>query len=439
MLVLIAASLAYLPLLNWQDPSLKHTDNPSLLEARSLLRGTITLPERAHDTALHRGEPVNVFQPGQTLFFLLQLAALGERALDVFQVQIFLLFTLSTVLLGLALLDLSKGRLVVSVSLAVSAMLGAPYIATLRLMMVGSVYRVNHCLSALFVIGLLVLIGRRSSNEEGLFLIGACIGAAMLFRGQNVLLLGLPLSFLLQSSDGTAWRIREALATPTARKELVGPVARLALCPILAIVIIAGFQTARFNDPFETGYAAIYEGRSDYLADRAHRHGLFSLHFLPENLDRTLFAFPGFEFDGWRITRIIADPRGNSLLMSQPILLLGLCLWRSVKHARAQSFLLTSLMLAIPVWMYHNPGFYAPGYMRLSLDYLFLWIATLAVLVGYGKRSRVLQWGMCVAAGLALLYGGALLNVELSVKSLSVLLGCRIADRRSVVGTRTGG
>ena len=418
--VLIIASLLYMTRVNWRDPSLKHGDNPSLLEAKRILQGEITLPERVHDTALSGGEPVNVFQPGQTLFFLIQLAVVGERILEVFQVQMFLLFVLSTLSLGLALFYLSDGRLILSVSLAISAMLGAPYIASLRLMMVGSVYRVNHCLSALFVIGFLILLGRRWSKKAPL-LVGACIGGAMLFRAQNVLLLVLPLSVFFQSSDGKTWRFSDAVSTPVARRELVRYVTILAVFPVLALIIVGVFQTLRFHNPFETGYAAIYEGRSGYLAQRANRYGLFSLHFLPENLYRTFFALPTFQFDGWRISEIVADPRGNSLLASQPVLLLGLMLWRSVKNARAQSFVFTSLLLAIPVWLYHNPGFYAPGYMRLSLDYLLLWIATLAVLARYATSSRILKWASIVLAILAVLYGIALWNLELSVPDLSLL------------------
>lgn len=172
---------------------------------------------------------------------------------------------------------------------------------------------------------------------------------------------------------------------------------------------------ARFHNPLETGYARLYDGRSDYLAQRAHDHGLFSLHFLPENLFRMICAFPKFEFEGWRIQRIVGDPRGNSLLFSQPILLVVPFLWRSLKAARAQSFLFMSLLLAVPVWLYHNPGFYAPGYMRLSLDYLVLWLATIAVLGRYVSRSKCLPWGSVGLTALSVWYGIALLTIGISV------------------------
>jgi len=208
----VAASLAFLFLLDGSDLSLRHNDNPSLLEARSILMGRIALPQMVHDTALHRGQVINVFQPGQTIFFLAQLVAAGDRMLSVFQAEMFLVFVLSVFLFSLVLLQLSGGRAVLSASLVASAMFGAPYIASLRLALVGSVYRVNHCLSILFVVGLLVLVEKEATHWR-LLLMGACIGGAMLFRAQNVLLLFLPLSYLLQDSEGRSWQVAEAIST----------------------------------------------------------------------------------------------------------------------------------------------------------------------------------------------------------------------------------
>jgi hypothetical protein len=416
-LIMILLSFTYLPFLNWEDLSLKHNENPSLREAQSILQGRITLSERTHDTALSDGQPVNVFQPGQTLFFLIHLVTIGKGALEVFQAEMFFLFVVSAALFGLALFHLSGGKLIVSSTLAASALFGAPYIANLRLMMVGSMYRVNHGLSILFLIGLLILL-TNDTVEKRMFVIGGCIAVSMLFRAQNVLLLTLPLSYLFQDSDKESWQITEAISNPASRKRLIEYTMKLMVFPLLAILIIIGFQTARFGDPFKSGYISIYEGRNDYLAQRADQHGLFSLRYLPENLFRTLCAIPKFNFQGMRLTEIIADPRGNSLLFTQPILLMGLFLWPGLKNAQAQAFLLTSLLLAIPVWLYHNPGFYAPGYMRLSLDYLFLWIATLAVMTRHSDRLTALRRGLFILAGFSVLYGRALLTTEVAVKTI---------------------
>jgi hypothetical protein len=231
---------------------------------------------------------------------------------------------------------------------------------------------------------------------------------------QNALLLLLPLSALLQDAEGKSWQIPEAVSTPAARLALAGRLAKLSVFPLLAIIIIAGFQMARFQNPFETGYEYIYVARSDFLAQRAKDYGLFSLHFLPENLFRTLFAFPIFEIDGWHVQKIIGDARGNSLLFSQPILLALLFVRKGIVTAQAKSFLIVSLLLTLPVLFYHNPGIKAPGYMRLSLDYLPLWIATLAVFARHVPRSRFVLGVAIISAIWSTLYGIALLKIGAS-------------------------
>ena len=409
-LILVVASLVFLPLLNRDDASIEQT-NTSLLEAQSILKGKITLPDRIHDTAVYGGQALNILQPGQTIFFLVHLIAVGATgAVAMLQVELTLMFVLSVFLFSRALFKLSDGQAVLSMSLAASAMFGAPYIANLPIALNGSAYRINHVLSILFISAFLVLVGSQNLDKK-LLLVGLCIGAAMLFRMQNALLVLLPLSLILQDSEGRAWQISEAVSTPAARMALAGRVARLFVFPLLAVIIIAGFQMAKFQNPLETGYEYIYVGRSDFLAQRAKDYGLFSLHFLPENLFRTLFAFPIFEIDGWGIQRIIGDPKGNSILFSQPILLTIFFLRNSLVTARAKSFLFVSLLLTIPVLFYHNPGIKAPGYMRLSLDYLPLWIATIAVFARYMPKSRFVLWASVVSAIWSTLYGVALLKM----------------------------
>jgi hypothetical protein len=225
----------------------------------------------------------------------------------------------------------------------------------------------------------------------------------MLFRAQHFLLLLLPILMLLQDNDGVYWRVRQLLSDPTMRSQIIKKLGLLFLIPILVSIVILGFQAARFGNAFETGYKYLYEGRTDYLASRAKMYGLFSTHFLFENIYRTFFAFPKIELAGYRIV-VGTDPLGNSLIFSQAILLTFMFLLRGLRAARGQSFILTSLAMAIPVWLYHNPGLRAPGYMRLSLDYLALWLATLAVCVRYTRLSNTVRFASVFLAGWAVLY-----------------------------------
>lgn len=413
-LALVILSMYYTLLVNWKDLSLRIVKNPAFLEAQSLLGGNIALRERVHDTALYRGKVYNVFQPGQTLFFLVHLAFGNDNALSLFQAEIFFLFLLSVFFFCAALYRLAKGRRLLPVLLAVSIMFGAPYITNLQQAIYGHVARVNNHFVFFFVAVFLYLVSF-PHQQQNYLLIGTSIGAAMVFRAQNILLLILPLSQLLQDVKGDAWHIKSALASPPVRKKLMVHIATLLVVPVLAALTIAAFQMARFGNPLETGYMYLYQGRDDVISQNAKEHGLYSIQFLGSNVRQTLFAFPRLRFAGWQITEIIGDARGNSLLYSQPILLTGCLMLKSHRKARVHSFLILSMLMTIPVLLYHNPGYYAPGYMRLSLDYLPLWISTLAVASRETEHGKVLGIPTLLCALWAVLYGLALLTVQVSV------------------------
>lgn len=399
-LSLSLAGLAFASLVSWESPSFRNPANPCFLEARSLLKGRIELPERAHDTSLFRGKALNPFQPGQTLLFAVMLVMGRGFFPNYYQLGILAVAISTAAFLQLALLRLSGGKSVFSALLTISLLCGAPYLTNLPGAYYGSVYRVNHCIALLFVSALLALLSGRPSTRK-LFLAGLCIGMCTLFRLQHILLLVLPLMWILQSSDGMRWQARRVFSAPTLRAPFCKGAGALCIMPVLALATVMAFQAIRFGNPIETGYGLIYEGRTDYLALRARKHGILSIRFLPENLYRTFLAAPEIEFQGWSILSVKGDPRGNALFFSQPILLLFLCASLGLRRARVQAFLLASLILALPVWLYHNPGVHAPGYMRYSLDYLFVWAGTLAAALeqeGLPGIARILALPMSFAS-----------------------------------------
>jgi hypothetical protein len=70
------------------------------------------------------------------------------------------------------------------------------------------------------------------------------------------------------------------------------------------------------------------------------------------------------------------------------------------------------MLLAIPVWLYHNPGMTAPGYMRLSLDYLPMWLATIAVMARHAPKSRFIMYAAITSTAWSIFYGIALLKIK---------------------------
>ena len=358
--------------------------NPAQLEARAIRAGGLALPERLHDTAVSGGRVYNVFQPGLTLVYLV-LEQLHDPRGAAIPLLVFALFVLTTAVLYRTLLMLTEGRRLLSFALTASMMFGAPYLANLKPAMAGAPWRLNQCFAVFFVVASLWAVARGRESRM-LLIAGLFIGAAMVFRAQLILLLTLPLLLMLRDP-------REARSP--------GP---LFFFPALAILMVLGVQAARFGSPFETGYMLLYEGRSDDLALRAARYGLFSWHFLWENLNRTLLAIPWPRFENGVFVGLALDDRGNSLLVSQPILLLGLAAWRRPRRGHLKIYVAVSALMALPVLLHHNPGWYAPGYMRLALDYLPVWIAAAAVALG-PSSSRWTPWLAIVLAAFALAYG----------------------------------
>ncbi|MEB3356095.1 MAG: hypothetical protein VKK04_05165 [Synechococcales bacterium] len=407
-LFVLGACVRFLHLVAFNQLQFNNPENPAFLEAQSLLNGTIALPARVHDTAVFDGAARNIFQPGQTLYFLAHLGLGGTASLAYYQLELVAIALISALLLNIALLRLSGSKVIFSLSLTLSMMLGAPYFASFPSALGGSIYRANHCFSIVFLVAFLVLISSKLTATR-LGWIGACIGAAMLFRAQYVLLLLLPVLLLLQDDEGQRWDLKANLGNPSQRRELLKKIGCLVIAPALALLLILGFQAARFNNPLENGYLLAYEGREDYIADRAQDHGILSEYFLPENLYRTFWAAPELDFDGWEIEGVKGDRRGNSLIFSQPILLMALLIWPSLRNPRVQAWAIASLVLALPVWLYHNPGVYAPGYMRLSLDYIMLWAGALAVGVQRATVPRPLLWLTVPAALWAMFYASLLI------------------------------
>ena len=362
----------------------KLSRNPCYAEAKSLLDGSIELPKRLHDSAVHKKHYYNVFQSGQTLFFLGHLWVNPTRGLRYFPLEMVFLMLLSVAFFFCGVFKLSNGNSLIAACLTISFFGGAPYLASFPSAMQGYVCRVNHCFSILFFAMLFVVVSAPLTFRRCL-LASLCIGLSMLFRIQNIILIILPILPLVAGPYDREWRIRQKLSRRPERRQLVNSLLLLVCFPLLAGLLFMGVNLAKFGNPLNTGYQYLYIDRTDYIALRARTYGMMSFEFLPENLFRTFWSAPAIEFDGWRIMKIMGDRRGNSLIFSQPILIIICFLGGAFRFVRMKAFLATSLLLAVPVWLYHNPGVFGRGYMRLSLDYAPIWFSMLAIGVALCK------------------------------------------------------
>jgi hypothetical protein len=196
--------------------------------------------------------------------------------------------------------------------------------------------------------------------------------------------LGLALGSRLSAGLGTAFFLAAIAldAAPLARKAR-SAVALLAPVAAVAVLLLL-YNEARFDDPFETGYA--FQQVPDPVQLRARSFGLTSPVHVPGNLYYALLRLPEPVFaEGTRSVMVFPwlrpDPWGMSLLVTSPWLLILLRLPRS--DAVPRLLIGTSVLVAGGLVFTWSMGYAQFGY-RFALDFLpFLWTA-----LALGVRAR---------------------------------------------------
>jgi len=158
------------------------------------------------------------------------------------------------------------------------------------------------------------------------------------------------------------------------------------------LALLAGwYNFVRFGSPADFGHRFLYNNRVNADIDA---HGLFSLAYLPRNLQAAFLKLPEVHLQPFRLTY---DPHGLSLFLTMPFLVLLL-----VPRARPRlhwPLWLTVAATALPGFLYQNTGYMQFGF-RFSLD----WTPYLVLLLAIGGWSFR-------AAGVQLLLGlGFLVN-----------------------------
>jgi hypothetical protein len=138
--------------------------------------------------------------------------------------------------------------------------------------------------------------------------------------------------------------------------------------PLLLIgILMAAYNQARYDDPFELGYS--YMQLENLLTRRVAESGSFNIVYLKGNFHHAFLNLPE-----WRNTfpYLIMDGWGLSLVISTPLLIFAFFApWR---EKSSQAMALAALLVAIPNLLYYNTGYLQAGY-RYALDFLpFLFI-----------------------------------------------------------------
>ena len=169
-----------------------------------------------------------------------------------------------------------------------------------------------------------------------------------------------------------------ALALPETPRDRARWVAGAAIPLVLMLGALAWYNEARFDDPFDSGYAQMKV--DDDLAARIRARGYFGIGHVPKNA-ATALAWPPRIVNG----RVEPDPNGMGLLLTTPALLL--CLRAGASGAIVRGAWLALAALLIPILTYHNTGARQFGYRYLT-DV----IVPVLVLLAAGVRSPIAPW-----------------------------------------------
>ena len=177
--------------------------------------------------------------------------------------------------------------------------------------------------------------------------------------------------FWRRSNENTAGQSRTARMKQAVRANAPMGIDFLTL-PVALVLLTAAYNFARFHSIFDFGYFHIPEVRDEPW----YEHGLFSLHSIPWNVHKMVFA--GFRDDP-NFPFLSFPPFGCSILLSSPFLLL---LFRNGGKYRVICWIAIALLTFI-LWCHGNPGGwqFSYRYAMILLPWMFL------VLTGNGPPT----------------------------------------------------
>ena len=168
--------------------------------------------------------------------------------------------------------------------------------------------------------------------------------------------------FWRRSNENTAGQSRTARMKQAVRVNAPMSIDFLTL-PVALILLTAAYNFARFHSIFDFGYFHIPDVRDEPW----YEHGLFSVHSIPWNVHKMVFA--GFRDDP-NFPFLSFDPFGCSILLSSPFLFL---LFRNGGKYRVICWMAIGLLTFI-LWCHRNPGGwqFSYRYAMILLPWMFL-------------------------------------------------------------------
>ncbi|HUM10456.1 MAG TPA: hypothetical protein VLT82_05850 [Myxococcaceae bacterium] len=186
------------------------------------------------------------------------------------------------------------------------------------------------------------------------------------------------LEVLTPGPTGRLQQLRQALRQPRAWMK---PVLLFAAGAAPLALLAMAFNWARFGSPGEFGHRFLYDNRVNVDIDT---HGLFSPVYLLRNLEAAFLMLPRVQ---WSPFRLGYDPRGLSLLVTMPWLVL--LVFPRTRPRLHWPVWLTVGVCALPGLFYQNTGYMQFGF-RFSLDYV-PYLVLLLGLSGWSFRRPLVQ------------------------------------------------
>jgi hypothetical protein len=353
--------------------------NHFALMAEAWLKGRLDLggppPDYAgnNDFATYHGKWFVVF-PAFPSVLLLPLVALAGRADAVADGRLFLLLAgLAPAILFLTLEKLSRSgesqrSELENVVLSSLFCFGSVYFFC---SVQGTVWFAAHVVGAVLTM-LFVLCALQAERPllAGLFLgLGFATRAPLLFAAPLFVFEALRVTRLAEPHG-------QALVQRYAIGRLVRSLSMFALPIVVVTALCCWHNTARFGEPFESGYRYL----SIAWAKRIAKWGLFDYHYLAKNLGVILSSLPWFPAQGGPVQ---VNGHGLALWLTTPMYLWLFVVKRWSPLARA--LLWTAALIALPTLFYQNTGWVQFGY-RFSNDYAPLLFVLLAI-VGPSLRG----------------------------------------------------
>jgi hypothetical protein len=189
---------------------------------------------------------------------------------------------------------------------------------------------------------------------------------ALAFGNRTELILTLPVYLCFLSTPLVSGNTPLVQKAKQWLRENWRPITDFLVLPLTLGVLTAAYNFLRFDSFVDFGYARI----PGVLQEPWYKHGLFSLHAIPWNVHKMLFAGFG-DRDTFPYMRLY--PFGCSIFLSSPFLVL---LFREGGRYRRVSWIVIAILTFV-LWCHGNPGGwqFSYRYATILLPWMFLLLA----------------------------------------------------------------